>query len=440
MFTNAQTVVIDNKEVQSIVASNGGVLYEKPVNNSLILSSNKNSVSSNETVTLSATLTLNGSLASNETVVFTTSNDVILSQTTLTDTIERFSCSNFYLDASALHYDDYGGTLVYNAFFLDGIPSSQYIEISNPNTFVVYDSNKGINDTYNFIGLLHFKNGILSFTDNNNVVQSIDISDWDYTYHYGGGGGIILYACELTATTDSNGVASVTYTGSGKGDLNIKAVCSNVESEITIIEDCLFFDESSQSNLQNYSWLTTSNTFSYDSTDESYLLVSMNNTWRRLQLDNIIVPSHVKVEMDCKIKISSGSGENYDSYFAIAVFDSSNNYGVAGYFIHSREYFDGKIGTIGEISSTDSRPSNQTNQINYNYTSDNWYHVELIINGTSATVNFYDGDTLVGTSSKTITGFANNNNKLIFPHYINTNKWSKQTDAYFKNIKIKPLY
>lgn len=74
MFTNAKKVMIGNKEVESIVTSNGGILYERPIpdNYALDLVSDVNSISSanNESATLTATLTNNNNPVSGKNVLF----------------------------------------------------------------------------------------------------------------------------------------------------------------------------------------------------------------------------------------------------------------------------------------------------------------------------------------------------------------------------------
>ena len=68
LFDNATRVVIDNKEVASIVASDGGVLYESESHNYALSITGDTIVQSGSSITLTATLTDNGSAVSGETV------------------------------------------------------------------------------------------------------------------------------------------------------------------------------------------------------------------------------------------------------------------------------------------------------------------------------------------------------------------------------------
>ena len=56
IFDNAETVIINNKEVESIITSDGGVLYQKSSGeDSLLLTADKSIVQTGETATLTAT-------------------------------------------------------------------------------------------------------------------------------------------------------------------------------------------------------------------------------------------------------------------------------------------------------------------------------------------------------------------------------------------------
>lgn len=78
IFDNASSVVINNKEVQSIVGPNGEVFYQKPVTHSyaLAFSSATYQTDSSGDVTVSVTLTDNGVPVSGETVSFSDGSSV----------------------------------------------------------------------------------------------------------------------------------------------------------------------------------------------------------------------------------------------------------------------------------------------------------------------------------------------------------------------------
>ena len=74
IFDDAKTVMIGNKEVQSIITSNGGVIYEKPVGWELVLTGDKSVITIGETATLTATLTNNKVSQSGKSIIFCDAN------------------------------------------------------------------------------------------------------------------------------------------------------------------------------------------------------------------------------------------------------------------------------------------------------------------------------------------------------------------------------
>lgn len=114
VFTNVKRVVIRNKEVQSIVTSTGGVLYEKaPVSGyNLILATNKNSLSysNNESATLTATLTEDGVGVSGETVNFSSKSSQYVDNCSQNN-LSKYSISGFTM---TYNNDEYNFTLTHN--------------------------------------------------------------------------------------------------------------------------------------------------------------------------------------------------------------------------------------------------------------------------------------------------------------------------------------
>lgn len=76
-----------------------------------------------------------------------------------------------------------------------------------------------------------------------------------------------------TQTTDSNGEASITYTGAGAGEIEFRAKVSTLLQETYGIGDYLFWDNGVD---ENTNWLNTGVTVSRDSTGA--LLTNNSNT------------------------------------------------------------------------------------------------------------------------------------------------------------------
>ena len=104
--------------------------------------------------------------------------------------------------------------------------------------------------------------------------DSLDISNWtgvdsiDFTNLYdtsetwGTVGGVV--ELPLYATTDSAGVATVTYTCSGAGKIPVVARCGSVVSEIYDVIDCLYLDLTTSDTHTNYTKINADLTFDTD--------------------------------------------------------------------------------------------------------------------------------------------------------------------------------
>ena len=96
IFDNATSVVIGNKEVQSIIGPNGEVFYQKPVSHSYALSFSSASYQTDSSgdVTVYVTLTDNGVPVSGETVNFSDATSVY---TGITNNLGVATCNLNYL-------------------------------------------------------------------------------------------------------------------------------------------------------------------------------------------------------------------------------------------------------------------------------------------------------------------------------------------------------
>ena len=87
MFSNAESVYINNKEVASIVTADGGVLYQKDSGYDLLLTCDKPvlSLHDNDSCTVTGVLTLNGVPVQDETIDYNIlHNDTVLDSGSLT--------------------------------------------------------------------------------------------------------------------------------------------------------------------------------------------------------------------------------------------------------------------------------------------------------------------------------------------------------------------
>lgn len=185
-----------------------------------------------------------------------------------------------------------------------------------------------------------------------------------------------------TATTDANGVATITYESTGAGDVNIIAECESssgtLVSEIYEVEDCSYY--STTEYKQNTDGITS----------------------------NIALPSTFKLEYDITPTSRSTSERGSSSYLRIG---ADSNSGVwAGQLTSA-----GKHGLMP-------KPSGTTQYCTSNTVLNTANHITVV----------YDGSTVSYTcNNETVTLSASNLSKI--------NAVVPTVNNGLKNIKVKPL-
>ncbi len=226
MFTNAKKVMIGNKEVQSIVTSNGGVLYERPIpdNYAIDLVSDVNSLSSanNESATLTATLTNNNNPVSGKTVILSDPyNQSSVSKTLTADT---------WTPVGAKYEITISKTLLFTVYLSSGM-TIKWDNVDDRYEFEVggfYDAGD-LHDFYVENGIVHYIKG--------STAKTYDASHLDLTRikcrvsgcvinDYGG-----FYSKK---TTNSSGIATSTYYARDTGNKTITASSMGVSDTVQI--------------------------------------------------------------------------------------------------------------------------------------------------------------------------------------------------------------
>ena len=209
VFSNAQTVVMNNQEVDSIILSDGGVLYEAK-NISLMLSYSPSTVYYGDTVTLTATLTKKNIGLANKTISFYTESESFIPTT-----------------------ETYSG-ITYNCYEVNGEGNISF----NGNSCIILQNNeiKTQADIYNGKHLIEIKDSKL-YIDGDEITTDIDPSK-NYKI------GIITTATDVThhfgrllgsSSTDSNGVASATVVCTGFSSLTATISYKDVSDSANII-------------------------------------------------------------------------------------------------------------------------------------------------------------------------------------------------------------
>ena len=203
-----------------------------------------------------------------------------------------------------------------------------------------------------------------------------------------------------TATTDANGVATITYTATGAGDVTIQAESGNLSSETHKVQDIYFYRG------QEYS-----------------LTKSSGNVLNQAFDPNIALTLPSNCEISFEIYSTGGTSSNEHRFFiqpnSLYVVGTQPSKGL---WVQHQRY---NVGGFGYRDST-------TGVINSNFSgfSINEYHtVKFVRNGTSVTCYFDDAQ----KGSKTI-NFLDDYTDWNFYFHI----WNNGTMK-IKNIQIKEL-
>lgn len=103
--------------------------------------------------------------------------------------------------------------------------------------------------------------------------------------------------------TDSSGVATTNYTGTGYGLANFVAVTGDLQSETFIVEDCLFYDPcvTGLSDLNDYTYIPTS-TSSLDLTGNGIVFKNVNNSAQLYS--KYLIEGDFEIILEAKIKMA----------------------------------------------------------------------------------------------------------------------------------------
>lgn len=220
VFTDAKTVMINNKEVQSIIKSNNGVLYNKTstvTGYNLSIYSDKTTLdhSINESTNLVATLTYDGVGVENEEITFYEQENYVNNLGTFSLNKPYYCCNFAYqqgyeLSISMSYYE--GSTLRKILYPVVGnVPKIAITNVRTHTDEAVLTLGKPILLIQNNQVYYYDTNNVLkqvsSFSSNNIVISKSNT----YLYSYS------------KVTSDSNGNATYVYTSNSSDDAKIIA-------------------------------------------------------------------------------------------------------------------------------------------------------------------------------------------------------------------------
>ena len=116
-----------------------------------------------------------------------------------------------------------------------------------------------------------------------------------------------------TATTNSSGVATKSYSSTGAGDVSLTASAGTFVSETYVIEDCIYYD--SQTTDKNR-YTTTTGTASVTYSSNGLTVKGTVNSETRVENTALTLPSEYVASIQITGKAGSGSGTQYYGGFA----------------------------------------------------------------------------------------------------------------------------
>lgn len=222
-----------------------------------------------------------------------------------------------------------------------------------------------------------------------------------------------------TATTNNSGVATLTYSATGAGDVTVTAGADSITSNNLSIEDCIRYDNVSIDKSSSYTSVQIDNrgviqSFSFDT--DHYVLSSVSEYFTGWKLaDNMD-----NVEIQCDFKFP-GANAYYQAL--LGYFNNTTSYCLRARGDKLVEEF------IWNYDTSSTATTFYTHNIGF---TDKYYSLKLRRVGNTATVSIYDGNTELATHNITIT--ADNNAKLFFGFLSYQNR-----TVLVRNLKTKKI-
>ena len=203
-----------------------------------------------------------------------------------------------------------------------------------------------------------------------------------------------------TATTNSSGVATKSYSATGSGDVTFKATSSNIESSTLTVEDCIFYDPCT-SNAKASAWTIPTGVTSQYSSDGWRISA---NAYKQIKLTE-------KLTSACSVEFTvvDYSTPSY-SYPPIIVF----------------AYTNGETTPNQQIFTSDGSSSMSIlgNTINHVPVKGGKYKIDY----TSSNIRVYENNTLLASASNSV-GLPTR-----FEWHTSSGRW-----VIYKDLKVKPI-
>lgn len=232
-----------------------------------------------------------------------------------------------------------------------------------------------------------------------------------------------------------------TVTVSVSAETTFTASYSNVSDTASVtVQSYIFYDAcDSASGLTNYGSLVslessgTNANMSYDSTENAYALTSLSSGMKCFPITPLNGLDNFKLTCDVR---TPSTNNNYA--IGLAPIIASTHTGMS--MIIDKESAGFRTVVHRDKNNSEQFWGNAQNISNYNTA--NYYKLELIVEGNSASWNLYDGNlTLLNTYSYNLSDLSTDYNTLANRDYGISLGWinSSATKMYVKNIKAEPL-
>lgn len=217
--------------------------------------------------------------------------------------------------------------------------------------------------------------------------------------------------------TNNAGQITISYTGTGVGDVDIIVTFSALVQETFTVEDCKFYDDMSSNKLSEYTTKLGSITSTYQN---GYIEIIGGNSWNALS--PIEINSANDWSMECEIKTNSNLMnvvhllKDSTNFISDALYISQTTYGYASY---NYPYSSSKPFLFEDHT--------------LKYTTNTWNKFKLELKSNTLYYYLYDSNgTLLASKTVTLPSIYQNSNLYFCPGVYNGT-------AQFKNVKIKAL-
>ena len=346
---------------------------------SLSIASDKQSILTTESVTITGTLLMDSTGYSGQSIQ-------LYDGSTLIDTLTTDINGGYSKTISGLT----AGTHSFKAVNTNAESSTITVTVTEPTP--VHDYSLSVASTKDILSYADSESATLTATllDNNVAVAGETLS---YVIKHGA-----TTIDSGTGTTYSNGEISFNYTATGVGDVDVIVSYSSLLQETYEVQDCNFYDDASSDKTSSYSTRfvssITHNTDYYQvATTSTQSTSSYMSTTLINNLSNI--PSHFEVSVEMMFpNITSSSGTHE---IGLGIFNTNGQSNAESMIdLMSNQ---AQKGLIARTPWNDNRVTGKLSQ-------DIWYTLKLEYDGSVATGTILDGSSVVWTgtlsSSKTI--------------------------------------